>query len=50
MGIMAAVVEARRRAGVDVPVTEVVIGTSGHIIEERRLPAEAVAQADPSNA
>ena len=42
-GIVAAVVEARRRAGVDTPVTEVVVSTRGALLTERRIPVSAVA-------
>jgi NAD-dependent dihydropyrimidine dehydrogenase PreA subunit len=42
-GIAYAVTEARRRAGVDVPVTEVIIGTRGEILASRELPCDAVA-------
>lgn len=43
MGIVHAVQEARRRAGVDVPITELLIGTGGQILAERQLSHEAVA-------
>jgi hypothetical protein len=43
MGIVHAVQEARRRAGVDVPITELLVGTGGQILAERQLPHEAVA-------
>jgi hypothetical protein len=39
MGIVAAVVEARRRASVDVPITEAVIGTRGELVAEREIQA-----------
>jgi len=42
-GILQAVIEARRRAGVDVKVIEVVIGTRGDIIAEREHPVESAA-------
>jgi hypothetical protein len=42
-GIVYAVQEARRRADVSVPITELVVGTRGQVIAERRLPHEAVA-------
>jgi len=42
-GLGRAVREARRRAGVNVPVTELIIGTRGQILVERPLPQEAVA-------
>ena len=42
-GIVYAVQEARRRADVSVPITELVIGTRGQVLAERRLPHEAVA-------
>ncbi len=42
MGLTAAVIEARRQAGVDVPVTEVVIGAQGEVRGQRELtPATA---------
>lgn len=41
MGIVAAVVEARREAGVDVPVREVVIGVQGELLADRCLTAES---------
>lgn len=42
-GIVAAVVEARRRAGVGVPIEEVVVGVDGEIRTRRALPADAAA-------
>ena len=41
-GLVAAVLEARRRAGVDVRVVEVVVGTRGEIRAETERPIEAV--------
>ena len=42
-GIVYSAVEARRRAGVDVPITEVMVGTRGEILAERPVPIEATA-------
>ena len=42
-GLGRAVREARQRAGVNVPVTELIIGTRGEILAERQLPQVAVA-------
>ena len=42
-GIVMAVLEARRRAGVNVKVTEVVIGTGGDMLGERELPLDCAA-------
>jgi NAD-dependent dihydropyrimidine dehydrogenase PreA subunit len=39
-GIVAAVIEARRRAGTNTPVTEVIVGTRGKIIGERSRAAK----------
>lgn len=40
-GIVYSAVEARRRAGVEIPITEVIVGTRGEILAERPLPIEA---------
>jgi len=42
-GIVYAVEEARRRADVEIQITEVVIGTRGEVLVERNLPVQAVA-------
>jgi Pyruvate/2-oxoacid:ferredoxin oxidoreductase delta subunit len=42
-GIVYAVQEARRRANVEIQITEVVIGTRGDVLVERDLPVQAVA-------
>ncbi len=42
-GILHAVLEARREAGSDLPVIDVVVGVRGQIIARRQIPAEAVA-------
>ncbi|MFH1748156.1 MAG: 4Fe-4S binding protein [Planctomycetota bacterium] len=42
-GITHAVLEARRRAGVDVQITELIIGTRGQLLAKRKLPHETVA-------
>ena len=42
-GIVYAVEEARRRANVEIRITEVVVGTRGEVLAERILPVEAVA-------
>jgi hypothetical protein len=42
-GMVMAVLEARRRAGVDVKVTEVVLGTHGDVLGERELPLDCAA-------
>jgi Fe-S-cluster-containing hydrogenase component 2 len=39
-GIVAAVVEARRRAGTNTPITEIVVSTRGEVLAERNLPAQ----------
>jgi len=39
-GIVAAVVEARRRAGTDTPITEIVVSTRGEVLAERLVPAQ----------
>jgi hypothetical protein len=39
-GLVMAVLEARRRSGRDVPVTEVVVGTRGDLLARRDLPVE----------
>lgn len=41
LGILHAVLEARRQAEVDVPVTEVVVGIRGEVLASRELPPEA---------
>ncbi len=46
-GLLRAAIEARRRAGVDVPLSEVVIGTSGNVVGRNELP---VAAASPCQA
>ncbi len=43
LGIVQAAVEARNRASVDVPITEVVISTEGEVLQERLLDAVSVA-------
>ncbi len=40
MGILSATLEARRRSGVDVPISEIVIGTQGSVLAQRQIPAD----------
>ncbi|HUU82085.1 MAG TPA: 4Fe-4S binding protein [Phycisphaerae bacterium] len=42
-GILQAVLEARRLAGSELPVDEVVIGVQGQVVGRRRIPAESMA-------
>jgi ferredoxin len=42
-GIVYAVHEARRRANVEIQITEVVVGTRGEVITQRAVPVDAVA-------